>query len=74
MVIIVLNNNSTPYSKSIASQIGAIFYLPSFEPIYPSEMEKELDEDQIDTFAFKAVEVLSKNNQNHEGMGIKKIP
>jgi CubicO group peptidase (beta-lactamase class C family) len=63
MVIILLNNNATPYSQIIASQIGAITFSPTFKPRYPSEIDSEITDKQIDFLAQKVVRVLSKNDK-----------
>lgn len=62
-VIILLNNNSTPYSQIIASQIGAITFLSNYEPQYPSESRQEIDKNQVTVLAKKAVLALSNNDK-----------
>lgn len=64
MVIIILNNNATPYSEIIASQIGAITFLQTFEPQYPSESDQEIDDDLITGLAEKTILALSKDDEN----------
>ncbi|GGI56959.1 serine hydrolase domain-containing protein [Winogradskyella haliclonae] len=65
MTIILLNNNSTPYSQIIASQIGALYILPDFQPQYPdNRMETEMDEEDVKMMVEKTIEVLNFNNQD----------
>ena len=65
MVIIVLNNNSTPYSQIIASQIGALHFLPDFDPNYPNKgtIQSELDESKAENLVKLVIDVLNENDE-----------
>ncbi|WP_298756812.1 serine hydrolase domain-containing protein [uncultured Psychroserpens sp.] len=67
MVIIVLNNKATRYSEIIASQIGALYILKDFEPMYPENRDMEMedfDENEVDDLVGLVVKTLNQNDEN----------